>query len=64
MRNCAIYINEVRKLLRVLIFRFLRDNANCTLLTSCKIYKNTLKEHFWRKREVLAFLFQGMNSEE
>lgn len=50
-------IEEVRQTLRVLMFNFLRAQSNQTLLTSCKIYKETLPEHFWRKREIMKFLF-------
>jgi hypothetical protein len=39
------------------MFNFLRAQSNQTLLTSCKIYKDTLPEHFWRKREILKYLF-------
>jgi hypothetical protein len=53
----AISSEEVRRLLRILTFLFLRDQATPTLLTSAKIYKDTLFEHFWRKREILQFLF-------
>lgn len=53
----ALSAEEVRRLLRTLTFLFLRDQATPTLLTSAKIYKDTLFEHFWRKREILQFLF-------
>jgi hypothetical protein len=50
-------LQEMRKALRVLLFNFLREQANLSMLTSSKIYKETLPEHFWRRREILKFLF-------
>lgn len=44
---------EVKRIIRSLIFYYLREQSNITLLTSTKIYKQTLCEHFWRKREIL-----------
>lgn len=50
-------IEDLRTAIRALLFNFLRGPINQTLLTSCKIYKETLPEHFWRRREILKFLF-------
>ena len=62
VKTSKIVVDELRKVLRVLVFHYLRDVANMSLLTSTKIYKSTLPEHFWRKREISKFLF-GNGSE-
>ena len=60
----SLTLKETRRLLRSLTFHFLRENVNMTLLTSSKIYKETLPEHFWTKREIMGFLFsQGEDME-
>lgn len=50
-------VQDLQTALRVLLYHFLRNQINQTLLTSCKIYKETLPEHFWRRREILRYLF-------
>ena len=50
-------VEEVRRVLRVLTYYFLKNEVELSLLTSAKIYKEALMEHFWRKREILKFLF-------
>lgn len=52
-----IGFEEIRKFLNVLAFHYLREGSYATLLTSSKIYKETLMEHFSRKREISSFLF-------
>ena len=57
-------LEDMRCAVRTLLFNFLRENLSLSVLTSCKIYKETLPEHFWRRREILKFLFFGNSSEE
>lgn len=57
-------LEEMRKILRALLFNFFRENGTVSLLASNKIYKETLLEHFWRKRQMCEFLFEGEDFKE
>ena len=56
-------IDEIRRAIRVLLFQFLKGQVTINMLTSCKIYKETLPEHFWRKRQIMGFLFEKAGPE-
>lgn len=55
---------EMRAALRRLIHYFVRHYSYLSLMSSAKIYKETLGEHFWRKREIAAYLFGQSESED
>ena len=57
-------LEKMRKALRVLLFSFIRDQLHLHVLTSCKIYKDTLPEHFWRRREIMKFIFTEVDEIE
>jgi hypothetical protein len=47
---------EIRRVLRISVEYFLKNMCDCGLLTSKKMSRDTLLEHFVRKREILEYL--------
>jgi len=56
--KCFLEAEEIRKALRISYRYFLLNVCDSGLLTSKKMNKDTLMEHFSRKREIMDFLSQ------
>lgn len=56
--KCPLEAEEIRKALRITLKYFIENVCDVGLLTSKKMNKVTLMEHFSRKREIKEFLLQ------
>lgn len=57
--KCPLEIAQIRKALRISLKYFLENVCDVGLLTSKKMNKVTLMEHFTRKREISEFLIKS-----